>query len=47
MYIDNEYILSATVGKRNRIRVAKESAIGRSIINAIIQEQKIIVTNID
>ena len=47
VYIDNEYILSATVGKRNRIRVAKESDIGRSIINAIIQEQKIIVTNID
>ena len=47
VYIDNEYILSATVGKRNRIRVAKESDIGRSIINAIIQEQKIIVANID
>ena len=40
VYIDNEYILSATVGKRNRIRVAKESDIG----SAIIQEQKIIVT---
>ena len=47
LYIDNEYILSATVGKRNRIRVAKDSDIGKSIINAIIQERKIIVTKID
>ena len=30
--------------KKNRIRLAKESDIGKSIINAIIQEQKIIVT---
>ena len=44
VYIDDQYILSATVGKKNRIRLAKESDIGRSIINAIIQEQKIIVT---
>ena len=44
VYIDDQYILSATVGKKNRIRLAKESDIGKSIINAIIQEQKIIVT---
>ena len=47
LYVDNEYILSATVGKKNRIRVAKDSDIGKSIVNAIIQERKIIVTNVD
>ena len=47
LYVDNEYILSATVGKKNKIRVAKDSDIGRSIINAIIQERKIVVTNVD
>ncbi len=36
-YSDEEYIFSATVGKENQIRVAKDSDVGKDVMNAILR----------
>jgi len=41
VYIDNDYLFSATIGKRSRIRVAKKSDIGESLIRSVIARKKI------
>ncbi|MFH0832547.1 MAG: PINc/VapC family ATPase [Candidatus Aenigmatarchaeota archaeon] len=38
-YSDNEYIFSATIGKNGSIRVAKDSDIGKSVLNALIKNE--------
>ena len=45
VYINNEYIFSATVGKKNKIRVSKSSDLGKNIIKALVQQKNIIVTD--
>ncbi len=36
-YINGEYLFSATIGKNSQIRVAKNSDVGRDVMNAIIK----------
>ena len=47
VYINNDYIFSATVGKKNKIRVTKDSDIGKTIVSAIVQEKNINVTELN
>ena len=46
VYVNNEYIFSATVGKKNKIRVAKNSEIGKTIMSSIIMKKNIIITKL-
>lgn len=41
IYVDDEYLLSATVGKKCEVRVSKKSEIGRVLVNAIIKNKEI------
>jgi len=41
VYIDNKFLFSATVGKNGKIKVSKESDIGKEIIKAIIESREI------
>ena len=36
VYIDNEYLFSATVGKKGRIRVSKGSDLGKALLRAMV-----------
>jgi predicted PilT family ATPase len=38
-YSGKEYIFSATIGKNNQIRVAKNSDVGKSILRALIRNE--------
>lgn len=40
-YVDDKFIFSATVGKKNRIKISKNSDIGKRILNAITSGKKI------
>ena len=46
VYVNNEYIFSATVGKKNKIRVAKNSEIGKTIMSSIIMKKNIVITKL-
>ncbi|RLG38643.1 MAG: ATPase, partial [Candidatus Alkanophagales archaeon] len=35
IYIDNEFLFSPVVGKKNRIRVGKNSKIGKELLNTL------------
>jgi len=41
IYIDNDYLLSATVGKKYDVKVNKSSGIGKEILRAIVGKKKI------
>ncbi len=41
IYIDDEYLLSVTVGKKGEIRVSKSSEKGRRLLQAIVGKEKI------
>lgn len=41
VYVDNEYLFSATIGKKNRIRVSKESDLGKAVLRAMIGKKTI------
>jgi len=41
VYVDNEYLFSATIGKRGRIRVSKRSDLGKALIRAIVGKKAI------
>ncbi len=41
VYVDNEYLFSATVGKKSQIRVSKESDLGKSLLHAIVRKKTI------
>lgn len=45
VYIDNDYIFSATVGKKGRIRVSKSADLGKSLLRALVANKKIKVTS--
>ena len=40
VYVDNEYLFSATVGKKGRIRVSKGSDLGRALLRAIVGKRR-------
>lgn len=41
IYIESDFILSATVGKKNEIKISKSSEIGRELMKAIVNKRKI------
>ncbi|MFN6992206.1 MAG: LAGLIDADG family homing endonuclease, partial [Fervidobacterium sp.] len=41
IYIESDFILSATVGKKNEIKISKSSEIGRELMKAIVNKKKI------
>ena len=43
VHVDNVFLFSAIVGKRNSIRVTKSSDIGRQLVNAMLSKRKITV----
>jgi ATPase len=41
VYIDNEYLFSATIGKKSHIRVSKDSDLGRALLRALVGKKRI------
>jgi len=41
VYVDNEYLFSATIGKKSQIRVSKESDLGKALLHAIVGRKTI------
>jgi ATPase len=41
IYLDDEFLFSATIGKKASIKVSKDSDIGRELIKAIVSKKKI------
>jgi len=46
IYIDSDYLLSATVGKKNEVRVSKSSGIGKEIVKGIIGKKRVRVLKV-
>jgi len=41
IYVDDQFLFSAIVGKKNSVRVGKDSEIGRQLLSAIVGKKKI------
>ncbi len=41
VYVDNEYLFSATIGKKSQIRVSKGSDLGKALLRAIVSKKAI------
>jgi ATPase len=41
VYVGDDYLFSATVGKKSQIRVSKKSDLGRSLLRALVSKQRI------
>ena len=41
VYVGEEYLFSATVGKKSQIRVSKKSDLGRNLLRALVSKQRI------
>lgn len=41
VYVGDEYLFSATVGKKSQIRVSKKSDLGRSLLRGLVSKQRI------
>lgn len=41
VYVDDEYLFSATVGKKSQIRVSKKSDLGKSLLRGLVSKQRI------
>jgi ATPase len=41
VYVGQEYLFSATVGKKSQIRVSKKSDLGRSLLRGLVSKQRI------
>jgi ATPase len=41
VYIGDQYLFSATVGKKSQIRVSKKSDLGRSLLRALVSKERI------
>jgi len=46
IYVDSDYLLSATVGKKNDVKVSKSSGIGKEILKGMIGKKTIKVLNV-
>ena len=46
IYVEDDYLLSATVGKKNEVKVSKSSGIGKEIVKAIIGNKRIRVLSV-
>jgi ATPase len=41
VYVGDEYLFSATIGKKGQIRVSKKSDLGRSLLRALVSKHRI------
>ena len=41
VYVGDQYLFSATIGKKGQIRVSKKSDLGRSLLRALVSKQRI------
>jgi ATPase len=41
VYVGDEFLFSATVGKKSEIRVSKKSDLGRGLLRALVSKQRI------
>jgi ATPase len=41
VYVGNEYLFSATIGKKSQIRVGKKSDLGRGLLRGLVSKQRI------
>jgi ATPase len=41
VYVGDQYLFSATVGKKSQIRVSKKSDLGRSLLRGLVSKQRI------
>jgi len=41
VYVGDQYLFSATIGKKSQIRVSKKSELGRSLLRALVSKQRI------
>lgn len=41
VYVGDQYLFSATIGKKSQIRVSKKSDLGRSLLRAMVSKQRI------
>jgi predicted PilT family ATPase len=41
VYTGDQYLFSATIGKKSQIRVSKKSDLGRSLLRALVSKQRI------
>ena len=41
VYVGDEYLFSATIGKKSQIRVSKKSDLGRSLLRGLVSKQRI------
>ena len=41
LYVDDEYVATLTVGKNGRVRVAKDSEAGRTLISGLAEGRRI------
>jgi len=41
VYVGDQYLFSATIGKKSQIHVSKKSDLGRSLLRALVSKQRI------
>jgi ATPase len=41
VYVDNEYLFSATIGKKSQIRVSKDSDLGKALLRAMVGKKTV------
>jgi len=46
IYVDSDYLLSATVGKKNEVKVSKSSGIGKEILKGVVGKKIIRVLSV-
>jgi len=46
IYVDDDYLLSATVGKKHQVKVSKSSGIGKEILKGILGKKRIRVLSV-
>ena len=46
VYVDSDFLLSATVGKKAEIKISKSSGIGKELLKGMIGKKKIRVLSV-
>jgi ATPase len=41
IYVEDDYLMSATVGKKYNVKISKTSGIGKEILKALIKNKKV------
>jgi predicted PilT family ATPase len=41
IYVDDDYLLSATVGKKNEVKISKSSGVGKDILKGLIGNKRV------